>query len=64
MNAIEEYTTIVAVDSKELDAKVTELLKKGFELYGNPYLAQGPDRFGLFQALVRGKAARVFSNFG
>ena len=64
MNTIEEYTTVVAKDAKELDAKVTELLKKGFQLHGSPYVASGPEGLALFQALTRGKAARVFGELG
>lgn len=64
MNAIEEYTTVSATSSKELDVKVTELLKKGFEPYGSPYIANSPERVNIFQALVRNKAARVFGDFG
>jgi hypothetical protein len=64
MNAIEEYLTVVAADAKELDAKVSELLKKGFQPYGSPYLASGPESITLFQALTRGRAARVFGDLG
>jgi Domain of unknown function (DUF1737) len=58
MHKIIEYRTAARQSIKELDAKVTELLAEGFQLYGNAYVSEGeiPGYVGPFlacQAMVK-----------
>ena len=53
-----EYTTVTADNFAHLDAAVNNLLKEGFQPYGNPYLTDNAvegctDTFLVLQAMVK-----------
>lgn len=55
---ITEYVTARADDFAALDGQVNQLLKEGYQPYGNPYLTDNPvegkiDTFLVAQAMVR-----------
>lgn len=59
---IGEYQTIRANSAADLDKHVNEALEQGFELYGNPYVAESAGQTMICQAMVkeaRGKTDRV-----
>lgn len=55
---IKHYTTAFANDVVKLDREVNELLAKGYQPYGNPYISDsegaegGTDRFLACQAMI------------
>jgi hypothetical protein len=53
MQPIEDYRIVRSNDLIAFQEKVTEYLKQGYELYGNPY-AHGEDQC---QAIVKFKSA-------
>ena len=58
MTRVTEYKTAGASSAKDLDVEVNDLIAKGFQPYGNPYLSDREvegkvDRFVLWQAMVR-----------
>ncbi len=52
MNEIIEYITALASNIKDLDKKVNDLIKQGYQPYGSPYVTEGTE-FLACQAMVR-----------
>lgn len=53
-----EYKTATGSTLPELDREVNELIKQGFQPFGDPYFSTGnipekPPTHGFFQAMVR-----------
>lgn len=52
MKVISEYITAKGSSAHDLDFAVNELLKLGYQPFGQPYLSEGAD-FLICQAMVR-----------
>jgi hypothetical protein len=62
MGKVTEYKTVSADSAAQLDTAVNELLHRGFQLFGNPYLANASasaeaaetkEALQIFQAMIR-----------
>jgi hypothetical protein len=51
MNGIRKYQTASGETPSELDQEVNQLIQKGWQLFGNPYVAGTQDRYPC-QAMV------------
>ncbi len=52
MNHVTDYKTITASSFEDLDKKVTESIREGFQPFGNPYVTDVGE-FLVCQAMVR-----------
>ncbi len=52
MKRITEYATARGSNIKDLDARVNELIQRGLQPFGSPYMVEGPEPL-VCQAMVQ-----------
>jgi hypothetical protein len=53
MKPIIDYSTVCESNTRSLDARVSTLMKEGFQPFGSPYVAQDLGDFNICQAMVK-----------